>query len=279
MIRRLKSLFKRTTNKPAITKDVSLNVHNILALRSQQPEHFDIIRLDSINNCNVKCVYCHNYRSSEQMDVDDLKSFLEHNVLSTNNFQLGCNMEPTMDRRMTDFLLLIANSGAKPKHAFILQTNGILLHMHDAEKIRDAGVTHLSVSVDSVVPEINEALRGGANLDSIRRNLVDIKKVCPSLEITLISTITRLNVETMASLVQWGLALGVTQFIMREVFFVRDSFIVDRAKMPELLLRDGEFAAMKERVNAEFSGQANFIFADSEFLDSATKKMKDDSLL
>ncbi len=90
MIKRIMSLFRRPTIERKVQKDSQLNVYNIAAMLSQEPESFDYIRFDSINNCNVKCVYCHNHRTDAQVATDDLKSFLNNNVLGVRNFQMGC---------------------------------------------------------------------------------------------------------------------------------------------------------------------------------------------
>jgi hypothetical protein len=48
--------------------------------------------------------------------------------------------------------------------------------------------------------------------------------------------------------------------------------------MPSLLLRQGDFSTMKQRLLTEFGAKASLIFADQEFLTSSEKKMIADSL-
>src|ERR1700730_12958740 len=67
------------------------------------------------------------------------------------------------------FMLMIADSPAKPRVQFTLQTNGTLLHRHDHAKMRAAGMTDLQVSVDSAEPETQKILR--TSLSSVRRPL------------------------------------------------------------------------------------------------------------
>ena len=59
---------------------------------------------------------------------------------------------------------MIADSPAKPRVQFTLQTNGTLLHRHDYAKMRAAGMTDLQVSVDSAEPETQKILRNGTSL-------------------------------------------------------------------------------------------------------------------
>lgn len=261
------------------TRDAQLNTSNFSTLRAEQPAHFDYIRFDANNNCNVHCVYCHNQRTDDIVSTEELKAFIDHNVLSVENFQMGCIMEPTMDERLCDHLLLVANSRARPKQHFILQTNGILLHRHDSSKIRDAGLTRLSVSIDSADPKIHSALRGGTSIAKLDRNIVDFSKNCPDAEVVFITTITQLNISDVESLVRFGIDLGVGNFTFREVFYHLDNSVVDHSRMPALTLHPGDFVRMAERLRTKFGNQVTFFFADEELLRKGVEKIITDSRL
>ena len=77
-------------------KDSQLNVYNLKQMRQLRPESFDFVRFDPNNDCNVHCVYCHNHRSKDAVDTEELRAFLDENVLTIENFQMGCVMEPTL---------------------------------------------------------------------------------------------------------------------------------------------------------------------------------------
>src|SRR5712691_13091708 len=139
-------------------KDAQLNVHNFQTMRAQPPEEFEALRIDSNNDCNVHCVYCHNDRSKDVISSEDLQAFLHQNVVSVENAQVGCVMEPTLDPRLADVVSMIAASKARGTETFILHFYGIVLHRHDLERMRDAGLTHLSVSIDAADPAIHKAL-------------------------------------------------------------------------------------------------------------------------
>ena len=100
----------------------------------------------------------------------------------------------------------------------VARTNGILLHIHDQRKPREAGLTSLSVSIDSSDPDIYRNLRGGTSIAKVSRNLVEFSKQCPGVGISFITTVTRLNVPALPELVRFGLDLGVSRFCFREVF-------------------------------------------------------------
>jgi MoaA/NifB/PqqE/SkfB family radical SAM enzyme len=186
-------------------------------------------------------------------------------------------MEPTLDDRLGDLLLAVRRT-RPPAQDLVLQTNGILLHRHDQAKLADAQVNVLSVSIDSADPQVHKSLRGGTSLDKVTRNIGTFRASCPSAEVHFITTVTRLNLPTLEHLVRVGLELGVSRFILREVFYHPEYEIADRARMPELVLRPGEYAAMAARLQAEFGSRAAFLFADETFLEADEKKILADSL-
>jgi MoaA/NifB/PqqE/SkfB family radical SAM enzyme len=247
-------------------------------MRAQKPREFDVLRLDSNNDCNVHCVYCHNHRSKDLVDAADFHAFLEHNVISLDNFQMGCIMEPTLGQRMCDLMLLVAGSRVRPGDKFILQTNGILLHRHDQGKMRDVRLTHLYVSIDAADPATHKTLRGGTSLAKVVSNLAAVGTFCPDTEIVFITTVTSININAVERLVVFGLDLGVRKFVLREIFYWRNSSVVDHSRMPTLLLGENDFARMRERLLAKFSKHVEFEFADNATLDRNAERMNADSL-
>ena len=260
-----------------MTVDAQLNVWNLAAMRRQPPRAFESLRVDPNNDCNVHCVYCHNQRSKDIVGADELSAFFQENVVSAENLQFGCVMEPTLDGRLTDMLLLAAHSNAKPTGEFVLQTNGILLHKHSWGKMQAAGVNRLAISIDSQVPETLKLLRGGTSIRRIAKNVTDFRAACPEVGVAFIVTVTTANVNEMESLVGYGAELGVSRFVLREMFYHPESDIVDHSRMPALVLEPGAFGRMKERVLANFGNRADFVFADCSSLSHSSERMKADS--
>jgi MoaA/NifB/PqqE/SkfB family radical SAM enzyme len=255
-----------------------LAFYSISQLRREPPRSFDWLRFDPNNMCNVHCVYCHNGRSPDLVSTDDLAAFLDHNVISTDNVQVGCGMEPTLDPRLADLLLMIHASKARPAKQFVLQTNGILLHRHDLFKMRDAGLTHFSVSIDAADPKITKMLRGGTSLDKVHANLQAVQKTAPQIKIAFVTTVTSLNIGVLVELVEFGLALGVREFNFREMFYFPESDVVDHTKMPPLLLKEGEFKKMQQQVLSAIGTRAYAQFYDAPRLAVIHGEMKTESM-
>ncbi len=257
--------------------DAQLNVYNVAAMLERPRARYDFLRIDSNNTCNVHCVYCHNHRSADIVPIETLLAFLGERVIAVANVQIGCVMEPTLDDRLADLMLAVRRT-RPPERALILQTNGILLHRHDHDKLTDAGITRLAVSIDSADPAVHKALRGGTSLAKVGGNVRTFRGACPAAEVHFITTVTRINLPTVEDLVRFGLDLGVSRFVFREVFYHPDSDVVDHARMPALMLGTGEYAAMADRLRLHFGDQAVFDFADEARLAAAETKMLADSL-
>jgi len=238
---------------------VQLNVQTAAAILGGAPAAYQMIKLDPNNTCNLHCVYCHIPRSDEVIDLEVFRRFVSERVLGLERFQIGCIMEPTLDRRLSDFMEAVAESPARPRSVFRLQTNGLLLHRHDHARMAAAGLNLLTVSVDSVSAETHRQLRDGASLNRIRRNIAAFREHCPAIGIQTMTTVTTANIDQVDDLIRWGLDSGVTRFELRQMFHRPDSDIVDHAAMRRLAVSDDAFAAMRERVLAAF-GDAAAIF-------------------
>jgi MoaA/NifB/PqqE/SkfB family radical SAM enzyme len=260
-----------------VIADFQLDVGNFDKAILSEPNRYSVIRFDPNNTCNLHCVYCHDRRSDRTIDVDLFRQFLSEKVLEVAYFQVGCGMEPTMDRRLTDFLAVIGNSPSRPKDTFVLQTNGILLHTHAAAKMVDAGLTSLSVSLDVADPQTQKELRGGMSLAKVVRNIENFRKAAPSISLEIISVVSSSNIEQMPGLVDLAINLGAKHVIFRELLYYPESDIVDHARMPKLLLRHGEFQAMMEALNASYADRIKMYFAPNDTLDASARLMLSES--
>lgn len=257
--------------------DCQLNVYNFATLLEQPPARYGALRFDLNNTCNLQCVYCHNHRSDQTIDAASLRHFLATKVLGVEHFQVGCIMEPTLDSRLADIVEMIGQSPARPAGAFVLQTNGLLLHRHDQAKMVGAGLTNLSVSLDAADPQMQRGLRDGMSLHKVVRNVESFRQAFPKIFVEFISVVTSANIDHMESLVDLALSLGLHRVIFREVLYYPESDVVDHIRMPGLILSPGEFDVMAERVHARFAGQLELLFAPNEDLNASMLHMMENS--
>jgi MoaA/NifB/PqqE/SkfB family radical SAM enzyme len=261
-----------------MAKDIRVNYLNLPRVRALEPEFYSVIRFDSNNRCNVHCAYCHNPRSDDVIELDDFRQFLESHVLGVEQFQFGCGMEPTMDPRLCDFMDVLAASPAKPSRGVRLQTNGILLHKHDPERMQKAGLSLVTVSVDSVNESTQKGLRGGTNLAKVQRNLLGFIAACPSVRVGFVTVVTSENIDETDDLVAWGVDAGVKQFVFRQVFHYPSSQVVDHSRMAGLTITLEQFAAMRARLESRFKDVTTLHFFSNEQLTAGAVVVHQNSL-
>ena len=241
-----------------MTPTINLNVHNFQSWRSTPRQAFEGIRFDANNDCNIHCAYCHIPRSKALIDLGEFRAFLAETVDGTDLFQFGCQMEPTLDERLVDFMRAVGESAARPRRSYRLQTNGILLHRHDHDKMCEAGLNFLTVSMDSVDPDVVRKLRGGTSLNKVYRNVEEFHQHCPTVRIGFITTVTSANIGGIDHLVEAGLRSGVAVFNLRQVAYARSNAIVDHALMATLTVTTAEFLEMADRVRSQYGKLASF---------------------
>jgi MoaA/NifB/PqqE/SkfB family radical SAM enzyme len=262
-----------------MSNEIRFNVFNFEKIVAGPPAYYDVIRFDSNNQCNVHCVYCHNPRSDELIDIERFRSFLSEKVLGVGFFQFGCQMEPTLDPRLSDFMLAVAASPAKPTRGIRLQTNGILLHRHPPEKLVEAGLTLATISVDSVDASTHKGLRGGTSLAKVQRNIVEFRRSCPSVRIGFITVVTSDNIDDCDDLVAWGVAAGVAKFEFRQVVHQPLSGIVDHGRMEKLLITSEKFDEMRDRIKSKYGETTALYFSSNNDITSRASWVRNNSLM
>jgi molybdenum cofactor biosynthesis enzyme MoaA len=251
---------------PAMTNEIRLNYLNFPRIKALTPTHYSVIRFDSNNQCNVHCAYCHISRSGDVIELDDFRSFLDEGVLSVDLFQFGCQMEPTMDPRLCDFMQALAASPARPRRGIRLQTNGILLHRHATDRMVEAGLKIVTVSVDSANASTQKGLRGGTSLAKVQRNVVEFLRACPTVRVGFITVVTSDNIEETGELVAWGREAGVAQFEFRQMVHYPDNSIVDHQRMEILEVTREQFDAMEARLRQQYGETTALYFYPAERL-------------
>jgi molybdenum cofactor biosynthesis enzyme MoaA len=239
-----------------------VNPGNFKKLKELSPTHYDWIRLDSNNLCNLRCSYCGPTISgirgdNGRLSLSDMATFFKEKVISLNSFQLGCTQEPTFDDRFEDFLIagrVIAN----PKNWYRVQTNALLLDNFNLAVFKEAGVTTLTVSIDSISPLTNSKLRSGANIGKIIANTAMVKSAHPDINLAFICVVTTLNIAELEDLVKFAIGFGASFIEFREVVLPYEG-VYRNEKIKELRLAPGQFEEL-EKVLSKFKNKIKLHF-------------------
>jgi cyclic pyranopterin phosphate synthase len=135
---------------------------------------FPYLRLSVIEACNYRCSYClpDGFRAvpgrPASLQVDEIARLL-HAFAAVGMRKLRITGgEPSLRRDLTDIIAVAAATPGIEKVA--LTTNGCLLSRR-VDAWRDAGLTHLNVSVDALDRERFAAITGHDHLDDLLRGI------------------------------------------------------------------------------------------------------------
>lgn len=233
------------------------------SFREGPPLEFHALRFDVSNTCNLACVYCPTIalRTKDKVDLAEFERFLETRVAGVDQFALGCGQEPTTNMDLADFMEAIAKSPtAKPREKMMLVTNGTLLHKHDWNRFREAGLNTLFLSLDSTDADILGEVRVGSKLPRILENVEGLLEAVPDLDLHVNIVVTTKNLPVIEDVVEWAWSKDAATVTLREMYFPPTTKVPDETLF-DLMVQPGEFDALRQRV-IERWGEDKFAFAD-----------------
>ena len=135
-------------------------------MKDQFEREITYLRVSVTDLCNLRCRYCMPDGVCQKRH-EDILSFEEITEIVTAAAELGVRKvrvtggEPLVRRGCTELCRMIAQ--VPGIREIDLTTNGILLERY-AQELKDAGVTRVNVSVDSLDPEKYRSITGGGDL-------------------------------------------------------------------------------------------------------------------
>lgn len=121
----------------------------------------EYLRISVTDKCNLRCVYCMPLEGLPWLKRDELLTYEEIVRIIATMAPLGLRRvrftggEPLVRRDLPDLVRMVASVPGIEDLA--LSTNAVLLAEH-AEALRDAGLTRVNVSLDSLSPERVDAI-------------------------------------------------------------------------------------------------------------------------
>jgi len=245
---------------------IKVRVHegNINTLKFKEPQDIEIFYFDSLFTCNIKCIYCHHYRNTNPVKIEDFKRFLDTQVNSIGEFSLGCGMEPTMDKRMVDFAEIVGSHIKKPRW-LKLQTNGTILHHHDLDRLFSVGVNSVCFSLDSVDATVHKVHRGASDLDQIIKNIKTVREKLSHGIVGLMATVTRLSAPKLDEFLEFAVNNGINGVCIKKMYhYPENNMIKDHDWMRSMILTEEEFINICEPLKNKYKDKLWFIFEAEE---------------
>jgi len=170
-----------------------------------------LVAWEITRRCNLFCAHCR--ASSEDEQYEDELSLEECYQLIDEIIKVG---KPILiltggEPLVRPDVLQIASYGVSKGLKVVMGTNGTLVSSELSVKIKKVPVSRLAVSLDFPTPKLQDEFRG--KLGAYQEALAGIANArAAGIEIQINSTITRLNVNYLAELLNLSLEVGAVAF-------------------------------------------------------------------
>lgn len=187
--------------------------------------------MEITNACNLKCIHCYNDSGHKQADELTLKELYqvidEAKKLGVLRITISGG-EPLVHPHFFEIAEYIRDQGLELE----LFTNGTLITKKVARKLKDLAFLQVSVSLDSVTPEIHDFFRGrkGAwkkTMEGIRNLKEESMKIKPAI------ALSKLNLKEVIELHTFLVEEELTDYRLMPVFATRRETPLDIGITPE----------------------------------------------
>lgn len=174
--------------------------------------HHTYLRVSLTDRCNFRCVYCMPAEGIEVKPKDEILTLEEISHLVSVFARLGVNKvrltggEPTVRKGLEDLIKSVSDT--EGIDSVLMTTNGSTLATH-AGRYRDAGLSGLNISIDSLKSEKFSEITRGADMDRVLSGIdAAIQAGYPSIKINVVA-IKGLNDDELVDFVQFGIDRNV----------------------------------------------------------------------
>jgi len=149
----------------------------------------DYIRVSVTERCNFRCQYCMPEKPFSWVPKENLLSFEELFEFMKVAIDEGVNKiritggEPLLREDLDKFIAMIYNY--KPSIDLAMTTNGFLLK-GTAQKLKDAGLKRINVSIDTLKPEVAEAIAGKDVLKNVLEGVEEALSVGLKVKVNMV---------------------------------------------------------------------------------------------
>ncbi len=163
--------------------------------------------------CNLTCKHCYQDAAHkplpDELTWEEKRDVLEQLAENYVPFLAFAGGEPLVAK---DIWKVLEHCQKRKIHVTVA-TNGTLLSREVCQRLVEAGVKYVEVSLDSVAPEEHDAFRGLKG--AWRRSVEGIKNVAatPGLRAGMAACFTRANVHTAADMINLAKDIGCTTFV------------------------------------------------------------------
>ena len=135
-----------------------------------------VLNVEPTNACNLRCTVCPREKTVRQngthyLSLSAFKNIADQALMHGPLIMLNLHKdgEPLMHRQLPEMVAYA--KGKNVARTIHLNTNGTLLHMPIAERLLDAGIDDITISVDAALPETYFRIKQDQDLDGLNRKI------------------------------------------------------------------------------------------------------------
>lgn len=163
-----------------------------LDLKSILPLDFPLsLDIEVTNACNLRCIMCPREKSSKKVGYMDFELFKkvidECQGRRVRKIFFHKDGESLLHPMLPEFVKYAKDT--KAAETLSVTTNGTLLNQELAEKLIEAGLDEVSISIDAVNPNTYEKIKGRPLYKTVERSIEDlvrINKISPHISVRFI---------------------------------------------------------------------------------------------
>ncbi len=177
------------------------------------PRYLPIVLMFITDKCNLRCRMCGVCELERDRGPEKELSTEEWFAVIDAADRLGTTLvsisggEPLLRADLYDMIRHARGKGMTVH----MCTNGTLMTADKARRLRDSGVSTVSISVESPRAELHERLRGEGSFEPTLAAVKLLRETAPEIRVGINYLITRQNYKNMAEMVEFAEALGVHQ--------------------------------------------------------------------
>ena len=178
------------------------------------PRYLPVLLLFVTERCNLRCRSCGVCDMAALSSGKDMLTTQQwKTVLKTAAEKLGTSLvsitggEPLLRTDIYEIIRFAADAGMSVH----ICTNGVLIDGERVARLRDSGVSTVSISLESPEQEIHDYLRGKNTFPAVIDAITMLREGAPKIRIGINYLITRRNYHNMADMVAFAESLGVHQ--------------------------------------------------------------------
>lgn len=111
-----------------------------------------IISWNTTNKCNLKCSHCYRDSGKEsqgELTTEEAKKLIDEIAKANFKIMIFSGGEPLMREDIFELISHADKAGLRP----VLGTNGTLITIEMAQKLKDSGISAIGISLDSLSSE------------------------------------------------------------------------------------------------------------------------------